>query len=152
LIEAFLKEHSGPEEIPVASAEHPELADLITKQGRLRTTPAGSPAADPRMAGLDGFFAARLRRRAQEAACWPGAISTSHNLLNHIDSSRDGRSPGRDVRQISVGRGQAPHLWGLAARQVWRRLRRRLRAGPVYRWRYTGRTPERVLIAPPDLR
>lgn len=47
---------------------------------------------------------------------------------------------------------QAPVLWGLAARQAWRRLRRRLRTGPVYRWRYTGRTPERVLIAPPDLR
>jgi uncharacterized heparinase superfamily protein len=46
----------------------------------------------------------------------------------------------------------APHLWVLVAREVWRRTRRRLRAGPVYRWRFTGRTPERVLIAPPDLR
>jgi uncharacterized heparinase superfamily protein len=27
-----------------------------------------------------------------------------------------------------------------------------MRAGPAYRWRYSGRTPERVLIAPPDLR
>ena len=35
---------------------------------------------------------------------------------------------------------------------MWRKLRGRLRAGPVYRWRFTGRTPERVLIAPPDLR
>jgi len=43
-------------------------------------------------------------------------------------------------------------LWGLVVRAAWRRARRRLRAGPVYRWRYTGRTPERVLIAPPDLR
>lgn len=43
-------------------------------------------------------------------------------------------------------------MWGLVARAAWRRARRRLRAGPVYRWRYTGRTPERVLIAPPDLR
>ena len=48
--------------------------------------------------------------------------------------------------------GNAPRLWALVAREVWRRTRRRLRAGPVYRWRYTGRTPERVLIAPPDLR
>ncbi len=31
-------------------------------------------------------------------------------------------------------------------------MRRRLRAGPIYRWRYVGRTPERVLVAPPDLR
>jgi uncharacterized heparinase superfamily protein len=43
-------------------------------------------------------------------------------------------------------------LWGLLTREVWRRARRRLRGGPAYRWRYAGRTPERVLIAPPDLR
>ncbi|MFC6491154.1 heparinase II/III family protein, partial [Nitratireductor sp. GCM10026969] len=48
--------------------------------------------------------------------------------------------------------GYRPLLWNLALRQGWRRVRRRLRAGPVYRWRYTGRTPERLLIAPPDLR
>ncbi|WP_173934060.1 heparinase II/III family protein [Chelativorans sp. Marseille-P2723] len=48
--------------------------------------------------------------------------------------------------------GLSPLLWDLAARQAWRRLRRRLRAGPAYRWRYSGRTPERLLIAPPDLR
>lgn len=48
--------------------------------------------------------------------------------------------------------GFSPLLWDLAARQAWRRFRRRLRAGPAYRWRYSGRTPERVLIAPPDLR
>jgi len=53
---------------------------------------------------------------------------------------------------VQTAGSQAPVLWGLAARQAWRRLRRRLRTGPVYRWRYTGRTPERVLIAPPDLR
>ncbi|MEO4001117.1 heparinase II/III family protein [Mesorhizobium sp. CAU 1732] len=35
---------------------------------------------------------------------------------------------------------------------MWRRMRGRLRVGPLYRWRFTGRTPERVLIAPPDLR
>ncbi len=40
----------------------------------------------------------------------------------------------------------------LVAKEVWRKARRRLRAGPIYRWRYSGRTPERVLIAPPDLR
>lgn len=49
-------------------------------------------------------------------------------------------------------RAHAPLLWSLVARQAWRRVRRRLRAGPAYRWRYSGRTPERVLIAPPDLR
>lgn len=48
--------------------------------------------------------------------------------------------------------GSTTHLWRLVARAYWRRARRRLRAGPNYRWRYSGRTPERVLIAPPDLR
>lgn len=45
-----------------------------------------------------------------------------------------------------------PRLWALLAQALWRNLRRRLRGGPAYRWRYAGRTPERVLIAPPDLR
>lgn len=40
----------------------------------------------------------------------------------------------------------------LVATELWRRMRRRLRAGPIYRWRFSGRTPDRVLIAPPDLR
>ncbi|WP_246188486.1 heparinase II/III family protein [Nitratireductor arenosus] len=48
--------------------------------------------------------------------------------------------------------GQSPRLWGLVAQEVWRRARQRLRTAPAYRWRYAGRTPERVLIAPPDLR
>ena len=48
--------------------------------------------------------------------------------------------------------GNSPPLWTLVARELWRRARRRLRAGPIYHWRYRGRTPERVLIAPPDLR
>ncbi len=43
-------------------------------------------------------------------------------------------------------------IWALVAKEYWRKARRRLRAGPAYRWRYSGRTPERVLIAPPDLR
>ncbi len=45
-----------------------------------------------------------------------------------------------------------PRLWALVVRETWRRARRRIRSGPVYRWRYAGRTPERVLVAPPDLR
>ena len=48
--------------------------------------------------------------------------------------------------------GSTTRLWSLVAREFWRRSRQHLRAGPAYRWRYSGRTPERVLIAPPDLR
>lgn len=50
------------------------------------------------------------------------------------------------------GQVQAPRISGLLARAVWRKAQRRLRAGPAWRWRYSGRTPERILIAPPDLR
>ena len=48
--------------------------------------------------------------------------------------------------------GGGTHLWALVAREYWRRFRRRLRTSPLHRLRYAGRTPERVLIAPPDLR
>ncbi|MGD9912666.1 MAG: heparinase II/III family protein [Rhizobiaceae bacterium] len=47
---------------------------------------------------------------------------------------------------------RTPGIWALVARELWRRTRRRLRSGPISRWRFAGRTPERVLIAPPDLR
>lgn len=53
---------------------------------------------------------------------------------------------------MAIEAGNTARVWGLVAKEVWRRARRRLRAGPAYRWRYSGRTPERVLIAPPDLR
>ncbi len=48
--------------------------------------------------------------------------------------------------------GDGPRLWGLVAAELWRRFRQRLRAGPLYRWRFSGMAPDRVLIAPPDLR
>ena len=53
---------------------------------------------------------------------------------------------------MATAAGSTTRLWTLVAKEMWRKARRRLRAGPVYRWRYSGRTPERVLIAPPDLR
>ncbi len=45
-----------------------------------------------------------------------------------------------------------PRIIGMAAGSLWRRLSRRLRTGPIARWRFSGLTPDRVLIAPPDLR
>ena len=53
---------------------------------------------------------------------------------------------------MKEARGYAPRLWVLVGYALYRRARRRLRAGPAYRWRYAGRTPERILVAPPDLR
>lgn len=53
---------------------------------------------------------------------------------------------------MAIPAGNTTGLWTLVAKEFWRKTRRRIRSGPVYRWRYSGRTPERVLIAPPDLR
>ncbi|MCO5071596.1 MAG: heparinase II/III family protein [Rhizobiaceae bacterium] len=43
-------------------------------------------------------------------------------------------------------------LWALVARRIWSQTKHRVFGGPIYRWRFAGRTPDRVLIAPPDLR
>src|SRR5947199_567818 len=45
---------------PVESSEVTGLAEIITADGDLRTLPCHLPHADPRLAGLDGFYAARL--------------------------------------------------------------------------------------------
>ncbi|WP_082766357.1 RsmB/NOP family class I SAM-dependent RNA methyltransferase [Paramesorhizobium deserti] len=47
---------------PVAEEEFPGLHGLITPEGFLRSTPQDFPNPDPRLAGMDGFFAARFRR------------------------------------------------------------------------------------------
>ena len=47
---------------PIAPAEFPALAEFVTPLGELRTLPCHWPDADPRMSGLDGFFAARLEQ------------------------------------------------------------------------------------------
>lgn len=36
--------------------------------------------------------------------------------------------------------------------EAWRRARRRLRIGPLHRWRFSGGAPERLLVTPPELR
>ncbi len=48
---------------PIAPAEVGDVAGVINENGELRTLPCHLPAEDPRLAGLDGFFAARLSRR-----------------------------------------------------------------------------------------
>ena len=45
---------------PVETSEVAGLAEIITADGDLRTLPCHLPHADPRLAGLDGFYAARL--------------------------------------------------------------------------------------------
>jgi 16S rRNA (cytosine967-C5)-methyltransferase len=47
---------------PISATEIPGIAEMLTPAGDLRTLPCGLGDPDARMAGLDGFFAARLER------------------------------------------------------------------------------------------
>jgi 16S rRNA (cytosine967-C5)-methyltransferase len=49
---------------PIRPDEIDGIAGFVTPAGHLRTLPSHWPAADDGLAGLDGFFAARLLRRA----------------------------------------------------------------------------------------
>jgi 16S rRNA (cytosine967-C5)-methyltransferase len=46
--------------VPVDPSEVGGLAEIINPQGDLRTLPCHMPHSDPRLGGLDGFYAARL--------------------------------------------------------------------------------------------
>jgi 16S rRNA (cytosine967-C5)-methyltransferase len=59
-ITALLAAEPGLRRVPVEPKEVAGLSDLITPAGDLRTLPSHLPHVDPRLAGLDGFYAARL--------------------------------------------------------------------------------------------
>lgn len=48
---------------PIVAGDVPGIDAWITPQGFLRTTPGDLPMETPALCGLDGFFAARLRRQ-----------------------------------------------------------------------------------------
>lgn len=62
LVETFVKNDGRVEIDPVRPGEIAGIDEFITPDGTIRTTPADWPNEQPRLAGLDGFFAARLRR------------------------------------------------------------------------------------------
>ena len=58
----LLAQETGLRRVPI---EPPEVAghqELLTAAGELRTLPCHLPTAEPRLGGLDGFYAARLVR------------------------------------------------------------------------------------------
>lgn len=59
-ISALLATEAGVRRAPIATAEVAGIAEIITADGDLRTLPCHLPHTDPRLAGLDGFYAARL--------------------------------------------------------------------------------------------
>lgn len=62
-VSRMLAKHPGLKREPVAPHEIGGHSEMITAEGDLRTRPDQLPHQDPQMAGLDGFYAARLRRR-----------------------------------------------------------------------------------------
>jgi 16S rRNA (cytosine967-C5)-methyltransferase len=61
-VAALLARTPGLTRRPVAAGEVSGQAEFISAAGDLRTLPCRWPDPDPRMAGLDGFYAARLQR------------------------------------------------------------------------------------------
>jgi 16S rRNA (cytosine967-C5)-methyltransferase len=59
-VTAVLSAESGLKRAPIAPEEVAGLAEIINPQGDLRTLPSHLAHADPRLGGLDGFYAARL--------------------------------------------------------------------------------------------
>ena len=62
-IEALLAREPRMRRIPIRHSELGGINHFVTTTGDLRTLPSYWEDEDPRMAGLDGFFAARLERQ-----------------------------------------------------------------------------------------
>ncbi|HXS30168.1 MAG TPA: RsmB/NOP family class I SAM-dependent RNA methyltransferase, partial [Steroidobacteraceae bacterium] len=59
-IASLLATESGMRRVPVEAGEVAGLSEIVTANGDLRTLPCHLPHEDPRLGGLDGFYAARL--------------------------------------------------------------------------------------------
>jgi 16S rRNA (cytosine967-C5)-methyltransferase len=59
-IASLLAEMPEMTRVPIESSEVGGLTEIINADGDLRTLPCHLPHADPRLGGLDGFYAARL--------------------------------------------------------------------------------------------
>jgi 16S rRNA (cytosine967-C5)-methyltransferase len=59
-IAALLAAESTLRRAPIEAGEVAGLAEVLTAEGDLRTLPCHLPHQDPRLGGLDGFYAARL--------------------------------------------------------------------------------------------
>ncbi len=62
-ISALLRRNPDVMRVPIEPSEVGNLPQILNENGELRTLPSHLPDAEPRLAGLDGFFAARLVRR-----------------------------------------------------------------------------------------
>jgi 16S rRNA (cytosine967-C5)-methyltransferase len=63
VVAAVLARNDDVRRAPIAASEVFGIAELISQDGDLRTLPCQLPDPDSRLAGLDGFYAARLEKR-----------------------------------------------------------------------------------------
>ena len=63
VIAELLRSDTAIQRVPIEASEVAGLSEIVTSEGELRTLPCHLPHPDPRLAGLDGFYAARLVRR-----------------------------------------------------------------------------------------
>jgi 16S rRNA (cytosine967-C5)-methyltransferase len=61
-IAELLGSEAGLRRVPIEVGEVAGLSEIVTAEGDLRTLPCHLPHQDPRLGGLDGFYAARLVR------------------------------------------------------------------------------------------
>jgi 16S rRNA (cytosine967-C5)-methyltransferase len=59
----LLKSETTLQRVPIEAGDVAGLSEIITAEGDLRTLPSHLAHLDPRLSGLDGFYAARLVRR-----------------------------------------------------------------------------------------
>jgi 16S rRNA (cytosine967-C5)-methyltransferase len=59
-IATLLAAESSVRRAPIQASEVADLTEIVTAAGDLRTLPCHLPQPDPRLSGLDGFYAARL--------------------------------------------------------------------------------------------
>jgi 16S rRNA (cytosine967-C5)-methyltransferase len=59
-ISALLASEPAMRRVPIEASEVAGLTEIVTAEGDLRTLPCHLPHDDPRLGGLDGFYAARL--------------------------------------------------------------------------------------------
>jgi 16S rRNA (cytosine967-C5)-methyltransferase len=59
-VNTLLAAESGMRRAPIDASDVAGLTDILTPDGDLRTLPCHLPHDDPRLGGLDGFYAARL--------------------------------------------------------------------------------------------
>jgi 16S rRNA (cytosine967-C5)-methyltransferase len=64
IVDGLLATETELSRVPIDPGEVAGLAEIITSAGDLRTLPCHLPHEDPRLGGLDGFYAARLVRRS----------------------------------------------------------------------------------------